>query len=362
MNARKKFKWQYNAIGFTTYLYIFAGALGGDTLIFRIAVALFVPLALTLSGYFIQTQNSWISSLSATHRDFSVFVLPAIIGTFLDMAIRYIFEEKVHNLPVFIVELRETLIALLYCFRDDLEGTKGINVFWALVIVFICRTFFRIVKQCICRTQNKYCAVITSFVMIFIGVLGVFLGLKFYFLPFGLDVAMSGLFYVGIGQLWRITGKRGQKIYLGILIICLFVFIFGVYRGSLIDMAVRHYPDRGLGILISFCGVMVICILAEYASKLLTISQFLYFGGKHAVLIIWVQRYLHLIRAEYLTDWKVTNGISRVLLAISFSLIALILKELLNYGEGLSSEREMTARYRKVIDTSYFISYAVACS
>lgn len=264
--------------GIGILLVLYGHALGSDKNRFLI-YAFHMPLFFFLSG--IVFRHSHASFLSIVLKNTRTILFPYLVFALLTYILGLLL---IPPATLSHEAITKQLYGILY--GNANEGYLAFNTaLWFLPCLFVTKLLFTILDRII-KSKKMLWTVLIVFSV------GAYLGSVFYRdikLPFGIEIALTGVVFFGAGYLWNQSEKikyilQQKKIVFSIgalILLLIFATLNFSMHGSQIDMRVNRLNDFYLFYLAAFSGIAS----AVLGSMIIKKSTLLEYIGKHSMLL-----------------------------------------------------------------------------
>lgn len=237
-----------------------------------------MPLFIIVSGIFYKER-----SIKETIKNVLIkLILPYIICTFVvsfftviiyKTSIEYAFVEWIKQ------------ICFSYAFWGDINfgvSATPLSVLWFFPLLAISKLIFTAIKK-ISKDND-----ITLFcISVFVSYLGYILGIKKYWLPFSIDVAMASVIFYYVGYKLKREQILDQILKNNkLLVIFLLFWIIGI-KYNWIELAIRRYPNGLFSFITAITGTMIIFKISILIDKYLSnVSKILCWYGRNSSYVL----------------------------------------------------------------------------
>lgn len=302
---KKRIAWIDIAKGFTILTVIWGYTLAGGTLARQIICSFHMPLFFLLSGYTMKRAKSKKDLIDRTKKDFMRLIVPVIIILVIESLLNILLRHADCG-----NEIRNMLYKLFWSsgLSHD-EGMPSMGMPWFLVSLFLAKLILRILSLV---SKKDY-----QLMGILLGFLGVALGVKRYWLPFSLDVALVALMFISVGMLARKYSKTIKKYRVPIFIASTF-FVYSVLRTcGWVDFAGHMYNLTSL--IEGFAASFIFCVVCRYLSSLEVIHKVFCLIGVNTMTIFFIHSLDGFYSFLYANDNVYIKLILRTFFALLFS-------------------------------------------
>lgn len=235
-----------------------------------------MPLFIIVSGMFFREKKIKDIIVNTIKK----LILPYIVSIFIVDIFKYVIIEKNNFTDVIINYLKQIMLSYSHM-KNDIE-IDSIGVLWFMPFLAIIRMGFYTLKRMTKENDNLLgiCCLLFSYV-------GYLIGIKGYWLPFSIDVALACLIFYYLGY-FLIKKDLLNKIMndKAILLIFFVIWIITVKFGS-IEIAVREYPNGFFTYIGAICGSILLMKASMFINnKLNFIGKILSWFGKNSMYVL----------------------------------------------------------------------------
>ncbi len=270
-STKERVEWVDVAKGMAIILMVLGHCVNIESRLRPVIFSFHMPFFIMISGYFYK-KTSLRTFLKKQYKGLFIPYVLTVIAM-------YIFKILLQEL-----DLRRAIFTGFFTVLAGVNYTKliqfpfaeGIGVLWFLPMIFCVRIIFYGLEYFI---GEKY--FMLGIATIALASCGYWLGLRGYWLPFSLDVALYGVsfYYVGyiLGRFKIIEPLMHDIRY---ILIFFFIWIFGLSQKVVLEMATRYYPEIFTCILIALSGSLILITFSYYISKINILKKvFAWYGA-----------------------------------------------------------------------------------
>ena len=277
-NEKKRVMFIDIAKGISIILMIIGHTIGQGTLR-SVIFSFHLPLFIITSGFFYKEK-----SIKEDVKELIIkLLIPTIIVVFFVFMINNIYTKGFFY--AFIESIKVIIVGWSYKAKIN-YSFEGVNVVWFVYLLIVIRLLFRINKK-IAKDDNVFLLILIILEMY----VGYILGIKGYWLPWSLDVALFCVFFYYIGYILKQYSLLEKFLSnYKILVLIFIIWILGI-KYSWIELAVRRYPHGLWSLITAISGSIIILKISKlFEEKLKYSSRILAFCGKNSLYILFGHR------------------------------------------------------------------------
>ncbi len=273
----RRIDWIDLAKGIAILLVIIGHTVKFDSMTRNFIFSFHMPLFFVLSGYtykFAENQQEfWIH----VRKGIRHLLLPAILISVITVFAPWVMGSE-HSFSALGMRARSVGEAFWWASGVKVNSHPGLGAVWFLISLFWAKIIIDGIHL-LFPGENK------GYIYTFVGILGVFLGIRGMWLPQNLDVTCVAVLFMSVGMLWRQYAEKIKEyevvLFFGSVVFWLTCLHFNIY----IELAARHYPYLAVSLVEAVCGSYAFCCFcrALVANRAVTFAgQFI---GMHTLLI-----------------------------------------------------------------------------
>lgn len=275
-----------------------------------------MPCFFILSGYTHKIVKNYSELSIRLKKYIKALILPSLFISCVVILIQWLSNDN---------NSLKTLWEISKQMGDSLWWASGVNVrshsalgmLWFLFSLFWAKIFIDVI-YILFPGKN------TGHIYIFLGLLGIVLGIQGKWLPQNLDVTFVAMIFIYIGILWKEysihINKYKNILFFISIILWLTCLNFSIY----IEMATRSYPYLIISIVEAVLASFAICCLCEALASNIKISNITQFIGQHTLLILLIHHIDWSFQFIWQTHSHWLSCILRILLVLSVSLVVYV--------------------------------------
>jgi len=243
----------------------------------KVIYSFHIPLFMIINGYLIQgydVKNVFIKSCKSLLKPYIIVCfLASIIGRLMapDVgAAGQVFFSKLNALVVGMSKVSTKF--LMY---------ETVGLIWFVVCLFLSRNIYVILRVWLKKTS----IILQNAIIIFLSFVGYYIGTKYAFLPWSLDIALLTLVFWAVGDAIR-NHKLQLKLNVIIVLTSFVVWFFLLYHGVYVELEVRYSPNFILGIICAIAGSISVMGISVVIVKFKFIARILSWFGRYSMLIL----------------------------------------------------------------------------
>lgn len=236
-----------------------------------------MPLFFLLSGYTYRLAENRQAFWLHIRKGITHLVLPCILISGITIFVQWEMGSS-HSFSAIGMIARRIGDAFWWASGVEVHGHPGLGAMWFLLSMFWAKIFLDGIHLIFPHED-------TGYIYTFLGILGIFLGLKGKWLPQNMDVTCLVVFFMYLGMVWRtyaVQIKEYEKVLffsaVSIWLICLH---FNIY----IELAGRSYPYLAISIIEAVCGSYAFCCFCSALTANRSISRIWQWIGMHTMMI-----------------------------------------------------------------------------
>ena len=271
-----------------------------------------MPLFFILSGYTFKLANDIPAFILRVKKLIKHLIIPSLIVSVISIFAQWIMHDQHSVLSLWII-IKKMADALWWASGVGVHSHPGLGMLWFLFSLFWAKIFMDGIHLLFPDKKVGY-------IFVFIGLLGMAMGLKGKWLPQNLDVTFVAILFLYIGMLWRNFSEILERHELPCFLISVIIWMICLAVPMYIEMETRSYPWMISSIIEAVCGSYAVCCLCKALVANIRIRYVFQFIGMHTLVIFFIH-HLDWIAASF---WQSPSvGIASFLrtltiLAISF--------------------------------------------
>lgn len=320
MDLKSRIAWIDVARGIGIILVIYGHALDAHS-IRHLIYAFHMPLFFFLSGivFHHKKEDKFLPFLKKNIRS---ILIPYFIFAFITW-FWWIFEANTMSFKIGLKQFESIFYG---------NGADGMlrfdNVLWFLPCLFVTRIMFYFVTKFAHDDRRKIAASLIGLSIIGYGVAQL---LPNFILPFGTEIALTGIVYLGAGYLWNTQSeywkekfsKHSKYIFAASLTFCLIIAQFNFQlSGYHIDFRINRYDNYFLFYAAAFSGIMSTVALSIWIHH----NRILEYLGKKTMILFVFHMVLFVYFTKIVTEifsWDTINQIRNIYLAPLYTIAAI---------------------------------------
>ncbi|WP_306538232.1 acyltransferase family protein [Megasphaera sp.] len=236
-----------------------------------------MPLFFVLSGYTYKfaenKQEFWIH----VRKGIRHLILPAILLSVITVFTPWVMGSK-HSLLSLWMGTQRVGEAFLWASGVKVNSHPGLGAMWFLISLFWAKIIIDGIHLLFPGENDGY-------LYTFVGIFGVFLGIRGMWLPQNFDVTCVAVFFMYLGTLWK---KYAEKIkeHEKVTFFCAVAFwLTCLHFNIYIELATRHYPYLAVSVVEAVCGAYAFCCFCKGLATNRAVTLGWQFIGMHTMLI-----------------------------------------------------------------------------
>ncbi len=320
MDLKSRITWIDVARGIGIILVIYGHALDANS-IRHLIYAFHMPLFFFLSGivFHHKKEDRFVPFLKKNVRS---ILIPYFIFAFITW-FWWIFEANTMSFKIGL----DQFLSIFYG-----NGADGMlrfdNVLWFLPCLFVARIMFYFVTKYSQDNRRRIAAALIGFSIFGYGIAQLFPNLA---LPFGIEIALTGIVYLGVGYLWNTQTeywkekfhKHSKYIFAASLTLCLIIAQLNFQiSGYHIDFRINRYDNYFLFYTAAFSGILSTLALSIWIHH----NRILEYIGKKTMILFIFHTVLFVYFTKIVTvlmSWDTINQIRSIYIAPIYTLAAI---------------------------------------
>jgi len=274
----KRIEWIDAAKGFAICGTVVSHTVPFGSFIRNFLFSFHMPLFFLLSGFTTNPPSDRKTFYKKIKKDAKSLLIPVIVFSLINF-IYYFIVSNDFSVSSFFKQFGDYLLSLFWSSGVPVHGAPHLGMLWFLVSIFTARTIFNI--SSIVFKSDKY-----KIVPLSLGMIGVLLGSKQYYLPFNFDVSLVALLFISLGYLAKEYFMIIQKWFILIFIPSLFLWVQTLIDGKYIELATRNYGNSMIVFIEAICGTIVICSFIKVLCELKPFRKILTFFGLYSLVVL----------------------------------------------------------------------------
>ncbi len=238
-----------------------------------------IPLFMMISGYLIHTydvRQNFIESIK------SLLVPYAIIG-FLEAVFAVFFSIDVESAGTALFHSLNEIVISMSNGSGIFMQYGSVGVIWLISCLFISKKIY----IAICSVCRHMPWIFRILVILGCSCSGVVIGQTVGFLPWSLDVAMTSVIFLAVGDFLHHNQLSKTK---NVLILCvsLFCWILLLNKGIIMELSVRSYPKGALCFVCAIAGSFTMITVTKVIDKIPGVASFFSWAGQNFMILLGV--------------------------------------------------------------------------
>ena len=271
-----------------------------------------MPLFFLLSGFTYKVAQDWKTFKNHLKKGVRHLIIPCIIVSCIGIIVQWGMGHNYSGQALWII-VKQMGNALWWASGVGVNSHPAAGAIWFLFSLFWAKTIIDGISL-LFPDKNK------EYIYMFIGLLGLALGIKHKWLPQNLDVTFVTVLFIYLGMLWKRYIAAIQK-HENILFLCAVAFWlcclnFDVY----IEMAGRSYPYLAISIIEAVAGSFAVCCFCKALMANVKLSLPIQFIGMHTLLIFLIHHMDWTVHELWQTNtmWKTCTLRIVIVFLVSF--------------------------------------------
>lgn len=279
MKASRSLYWDI-AKGISIILVILGHVVPVGSLVRRIIFSYHMPFFFLANAYFIKNYDIFGNVIKSVKSLIKPYTIVCIISAILCV------EQNTSAAPNYLV-FCQRIADMIIGMSKTSTRFQSFGSVW-LVWFVVCLFAARILYICLMSFLQKTHLLLQGAVMLFLCAIGSFIGHRFAFLPWSLDVSLVALPFMWFGDhLKQFQLSEHPKRFFICAICCLIIWIFLLSKGIQIEMATRYYPGHFLSILCAIAGSVTVLYISWISDRFhLPLNAFFSWCGRHSMVIL----------------------------------------------------------------------------
>ena len=236
-----------------------------------------MPLFFLLSGYTYRIAENKQEFWLHVRKGLRHLLLPCVLVAAISALAQWGMGSE-HSVSALWMAVQRMTVAFWWASGVDFHSHPGLGALWFLISLFWAKIFLDGIHLLFPNKDNGY-------IYTFLGILGVFLGIKGKWLPQNMDVTFMVVLFMYLGMLWKKYAAKVEEheklLFFSAVIFWLICLHFNVY----IEMATRQYPYLAISIVEAVCGSYAFCCFCKSLTANRITSVTWQFIGMHTMLI-----------------------------------------------------------------------------
>ena len=236
-----------------------------------------MPLFFILSGYTYKfaenKQEFWIHLRSGVRH----LLLPAVIISVITVLVPWGMgnEQSFSDLGMRARSIGE---AFWWASGVKVNAHPGFGAAWFLISLFWAKIMLDGIHL-LFPGENK------EYIHTFVGIFGVFLGIRGMWLPQNFDVTCVAVLFMSVGMLWKQHAEKIKEHENVLFFYAVAFWLTCLHFNIYIELAARHYPYLALSIVEAVCGSYAFCCFCRALAVNQSVTFVCQFIGIHTLLI-----------------------------------------------------------------------------
>lgn len=276
--------WIDIAKGVTIILVIIGHTVEFNSFVRNFIFSFHMPLFFILSGYTYKVASDWSTFVIHLKKNFKSLIIPSLIICCITILIKWIGGGTGDGSLETLWNISKRMgDSIWWASGGNVRSHEAIVMLWFLFSLFWGKLFIDII-YILFPGKN------VGYIYIFVGLLGILLGIKGKWLPQNLDVTFVAMIFIYMGMLWKRYTVNINK-YKNILFFISIIFWISCLNFNIyIEMAIRSYPFYIVSIVEAILGSFAICCLCEALVSNKKITKVIQFIGMHSLIILLIHQ------------------------------------------------------------------------
>lgn len=268
-----------------------------------------MPCFFILSGYTYKIAKNYLEISIHLKKYIKSLIFPSIIVSCVVILVQWLLSDD-NSLKTLWDISKQMGDSLWWASGVNVRSHNGLGMLWFLFSLFWAKIFIDII-YILFPGKN------TGYIYIFLGLIGILLGIKGKWLPQNLDVTFVAMIFIYIGILWKeysiYINKYKNILFFISVILWISCLNFNIY----IEMATRSYPYLIISIVEAVLASFAICCLCEALVSNIRVSKIIQFIGRHTLLILLIHHIDWSFQFIWQTHLYWLTCVLRILLVLS---------------------------------------------